>query len=330
MHPFPTDFKIPSLIGLAIHNNVYDQYPETFISSMVKLQNLSIDVFDGSKFGSGLMQSRNLSRIDFFQRSGSPFYFRNDSFLAFNSTKITNLEIQWFIYNSASCVEVGVFSPFHHLRRFRFITQKCNIRQVLRALYGLQGLQMEYLNLAYNFDQNDEQIPLDDEDIRYLSTICVKQVDLTRSKISKLPYKISDSRFAQCLEEILIGHNNFRGIDMLPVAFMLSYNKIRKLDFSSNMLALQEQQENVSVRRRTSWNWTNRTINVTITFPDSLQMINISRSFSGKQLVIKTPTGINFQIVAKGSEIWDLSYTELPYCQTQGHFTFVTSIKTWT
>ena len=41
---------------------------------------------------------------------------------------------------------------------------------------------MEYLNLAYNFDQNDEQIPLDDDDIRYLSTICVKQVDLTRSK----------------------------------------------------------------------------------------------------------------------------------------------------
>ena len=50
---------------------------------------------------------------------------------------------------------------------------------------------------------------------------------------------------------------------MLPVAFMLSYNKIRKLDFSSNMLALQR-----ATRKRfcTYWNWTNRTINITITF----------------------------------------------------------------
>ena len=122
----PTDFKIPSLIGLAIHNNVYDQYPETFISSMVKLQNLSIDVFDGSKFGSGLIQSRNLSRLDFFQRSGSPFYLRNDSFLAFKTTKITNLDMPWFGYMSASFVEVGVFSPFHHLLRFRFDTNRCS------------------------------------------------------------------------------------------------------------------------------------------------------------------------------------------------------------
>ena len=325
---FTTQFKIQSLQGLAIHNNAYQDYPETFISSMVNLQNLSVDLFTGFKFGSGILQLRNLSRLDFYPRRGGTFYFRNDSFLELNNTKITNLIIPYMDYVSASCVDIGVFSPFHHLRRFSFTAEyTCNIRKVLRALYGLKGLQMEYLNLANNINLKYEPLALDDDDIQYLSTICVKGVDLSNTRISKLSSKIGDSRFAECLEEIVIGHNFFRGIDILPVILMLSYKNIRNLDFSSNMQTLHAKQDAISDGRTKSWNMTlsNRTINITIIFPDSLRTINLSWSVSLSQ--IWKPTGINFRFVGKGLEIWDLAYTGLPICQQQRHFTFVTSIR---
>ena len=84
---FTTQFKILSLQGLVIHNNAYEDFPEAFISSMVSLQNLSIDLFDGFKFGSGILQLQNLSRLDFYPRRGGTFYFHNDSFLELGNTK---------------------------------------------------------------------------------------------------------------------------------------------------------------------------------------------------------------------------------------------------
>ena len=77
---FPTQFKIPSLIGLGLHHNVYDQYPETFISSMVSLHNLSIDLFDGFKFGNGFLPLSHLNRLDIYPRIGSTFDLHNGSF----------------------------------------------------------------------------------------------------------------------------------------------------------------------------------------------------------------------------------------------------------
>ena len=325
---FTTQFQIPSLQGLAIHDNVYVEYPEAFISSMVNLQNLSIDLFTGFKFGSGILQLRNLSRLDFYPRRGGTFYFHSDSFLELSNTTITNLIIPYMDYVSASCVDIGVFSPFHHLRRFSFTAEyTCNIRHVLRALYGLKGLQMEYLNLANNINLKYEPLALDDVDIQYLSTICVKRVDLSNTRISKLSSKIGDSRFAQCLEDIVIGHKFFRGIDILPVMLMLSYKNIRNLDFSSNMQTLHAQQDAISNGRTISWNRTlsNRPINITIIFPDSLRTINLSWSVSLSQ--IWKPTGINFCFVGKGLEIWDLAYTGLPICQKHRHFTFLTSMR---
>ena len=54
---FHTDFKIPSLRSLAIQNNLYDTYPETFILSMASLQNLKIDLIE--RFGSAFCQWEN-------------------------------------------------------------------------------------------------------------------------------------------------------------------------------------------------------------------------------------------------------------------------------
>ena len=228
---FPTDFKIPSLISLLIHNNVYDQYPETFISSMVSLQNLTIDVFDGFKFGNGFLSLRNLSRLDFYPRSGSTFDLHNDSFSGLNNSKLRNLDMQFKDF--VPHVHVGVFSPFHHLQSLTFrVELLLDIRHVLRALYGLRGKTMEYLNLAFNFRFKDTPVQVDEDDIQYLSTMCIKRLDISHNGISKLPFSLSDSRFARCLQEVCIGGNLFNGYNVIPVYLMLTYGNMTSFDIS--------------------------------------------------------------------------------------------------
>ena len=80
------------------------------------------------------------------------------------------------------------FSPFHHLESLTFRVELfLDIRHVLRALYGLRGSKMEYLNLAFNFRYKDTPVPLDEDDIRYLSTMCIKKLDISTNDISKIP-----------------------------------------------------------------------------------------------------------------------------------------------
>ena len=68
---------------------------------------------------------------------------------------------------------------------------------------------MENLNLNNNLLYAARATHLTDQDIYYLKTMCVKRVDLSRWSVSKIPYSIAESRFANCLEEIIIGDNAF-------------------------------------------------------------------------------------------------------------------------
>ena len=264
---------------------------------------------------------RKLRQLDLFPRHGSKFYLQNDTFSGLRNSKITYLEMRSTEYQYASCFNTGVFSQFRYLRQLKFSTaHTCNIRQVLKMLYGLQRLQMDYLKLTNNVATLDQSRALNDKDIEYLSTMCIKRVDLSHNKISKLPYNISNSRFAQCLEEIVVNRgNHFEGYNVLPLISMLSYDKIRNLDLSSSMQCAKEQRELLSNEIAISWN---RTFDVNITLADSMRIVNLSL------FGLSIPTqGIQWRFVGERLEILDLSYSDLHFCEKSLNISFVTSIK---
>ena len=330
---FPTLLMLPSLLGLVMHKNAYDSYPETFISSMSSLQNLTIDLYNGFKFGKGFLSLRNLQQLDFYPRNH--FYVRNDSFSGLNNTKIVSLDMDFsgHIYDIA----VNALSPFHHLKQLYLnIRPYCDIRKALRALYGLRERQMEYLNISRNFLTIAKMTPLNNNDIKYLSTICVKKVDLSGSFIANIPYSISDSRFAQCVEYLSIGDNMFEQTNILPVLFMLSYGNITYIDLSQDPSPFPNDSE-VSTGFTDYSNFFNacyenimssffdRTLDVTITLSKSLRAFNIS----GISPTTKTGehSNILLRVVGEGLEIVDMSFVSFPFCQRQSHVTFITRIK---
>ena len=287
---------------------------------MVSLQNLTIDSFEGFKFGKGFLTLRNLRRLVFHPRNGHTLYLRNDTFSGLRNLKITYVDISSSAYDSGSCVNTAVFSPFRHLRQLIFSTaHTCNFRQVLKMLFGLQGMQMDYLNLTHNVAALDQPSALNDKDIKYLSTMCIKRVDFSQNRISKLPYNISSSRFAQCLEEMVIYANYFEGYNIIPVISMLSYEKIRYLDFSSSKQCREEITE--LLPRKILTISTSRAVDVNFTFADSVRFVN----FSLHGLSMGSP-GIKWRIVGKRLDIVDLAYSGLPYCQKHFDISFVTSI----
>ena len=302
-----------SLLEFRIHNNLYQSYPEEFISTMLSLRTLHLDVFEGFRFGRGFLTLHNLTDIQLHPRKR--FQLRNDSFHGLRNTRIETLNID-FSY-SVYHVEADIFSPFRHLRELTFnIGEVCNIQKALRALCGLRGRRMEYLNLANNFLDSAWPIQLTNKDIRYLKTMCIKRVDLRRC-ITRIPHSIADSRFADCLEEIRIGDNNFQESDIFPVLAMMSYRNIRVFGCSYAII------HDVSFgKHKHSAIYSDRMFNVTIPVADSLISVNLSALEEGIHKVIS-----NIRVVGKKLKELDMAFTHWNLCNPSYHITFDTNIK---
>ena len=311
---FPV-LKPSSLRELRIQFNTYKAYPEEFISELTCLRTLHIDVFGGFKFGNAFLMLQNLTEIEFYARN--PFTLRNDSFLGLNNTQITLLNI--YFRSLAYDIEVDTFSPFLHLQELTLnIGIRCNIVTALRAMYGLRHRRMRYLNLAKNYLYNPSPIKLREKDINYLSTMCISRIDLSVNYISSIPYIIADSRFANCLEEIKLGDNNFRGNDLFTVFSILSYRNIRVFDFSFTDIPHLH-----SHKINREYSTFQREINVTLTGSNSLRIVNMS----GVDFIHFSNTHTNITVVFKGLEIYDAAFTRMFLCQNEFDFSFDTSIK---
>ena len=314
---FPNRLNILPLRDLRINNNLCKAYPEKFISAMQSLRILHIDVFKGFKFGSGFLSLMNLTEVQFYPRNS--FQLRNDSFLGLSNSQIRSLQLQFydFVYE----VEAGVFSPFPHLRELTLnIGKRCTIRKALKTLYGLQGRQMELLNLSNNYLTSAIPIQLTEKDIYYLTTMCVRRVDLSRCTITKIPYTIADSRFANCLEEIRIGNNNFQASDVFPVVSMFSYANIKVFD-----CLYRTDRKPLAYSSNFDYNFqrNKKIFNITLTLSDALTSINVS----GAPLYYIHGTYHNIHIVARGLEVIDFAFTQLFLCQRGLHITYDTSIR---
>ena len=325
---FPTLLRLPSLQGLTIQNNLYLSYPETFISSMTSLQNLTIDLFNGFIFGKRFLWLRNLQQLNFYLRNH--FRLLNESFFGLNNSKISSLDMH-FAHHVID-IDVNVFSPFYHLTTLYLnLRPLCGIRQALRSLYGLRGTQMEYLDLSNNFFDYAKGITLNEKDIKYLSTMCIKRVDLSHNFLEKISYTISDTRFANCVEYLSFGNNGFGYNNDIPLLGMSSYHNITYLDLSQNYIPVPKYSETFS--RFTYANFIislyeyimsiGRTIELTISVSDTLQVLNISGVSPSSKL--HNQSQVLYKLVGRGLEILDVSFLSSPLCENR--ITFDTKIK---
>ena len=286
---------------------------------MHSLQALHLDVFEGFTFGSHFLTLRNLTDIKFYPRNS--FQLQNDSFLGLRTSQIRSLNLKFYDYVYA--VGADVFSPFRHLQELTFnIGKRCTILPVLRALYGLQGRQMKLLNLSNNYLSAAIPIQLTDEDIYFLTTMCVKRVDISRCSISRIPYTIADSRFANCLEEIRIGNNMFQATDALPLVSMLSYANIKSFDCTyrtDRKPFLYTSSRNVAPKIRKI----HKSLNITVKLSNTLTSINVS----GAPLFNFHGTYKTIILVAKGLEVVDVAFTQLFLCQRKFNINYDTNIR---
>ena len=307
------------LLELRIQHNLYKTYPNTFLSSMVYLKTLHIDVFQGFMFGNEFPILEHLSEIKLYPRNS--FKLQNDSFLALRNTSLMSLHMDAF--NFVYGVEIDVFSPLRHLQELTFnIGGRCNIRNALGALYGLRNKQMEYLNLANNLLNIARPIGLTGQDMHNLKTMCIRRVDLRRCSIFRIPYSIANSRFADCLEEIRIGNNYFRGNDFIPVIAMMSYANIKVFDCSYPRKRLPNVDRWIAGGTCSSLLKSERELNFTLSFPESLTTINIS----GFGFYNFHPFANHIHVVGKGLTVVDADFTELCFCESGFHISYDTNI----
>lgn len=104
-------FEINSLADLnrlkilCLHSNSFHVrgYPDVAISMARTIENLTIDVFDGFKFGSSFQNLTNLRIIEFFT-GNSKFHLTNSTFRGLIKSPITNLDLKFrnMVYSDVS------------------------------------------------------------------------------------------------------------------------------------------------------------------------------------------------------------------------------------
>ena len=195
---------------------------------------------------------------------------------------------------------------------------------------------MDYLNLSSNFLDIAKIATLSDNDIKYLATMCIKRVDLSRNFIAKIPYTISDLRLADCVEYLSFGDNVFQQNNILPLFGMFSYSNITYFDLSQDAFPVPEHNSKMSLGSTYFSNLFNafyenvltffdNTFEITITLSESLRVLNAS----GISPMTETPERNNLllKFVGRGLEVLDLSFNSCFLSKTISFYIFHTSEK---
>ncbi|XP_069113681.1 toll-like receptor 4 [Argopecten irradians] len=181
------------------------RYPEEAIAHVKSLQYLRIDIFDGFLFGNGFLSLVNLNQLDVVPSDTKIVPIRNTSFKGLKNSKISQLYLDF----EMKTIETGSLSPFCRLESLTLNSRRSlPIQDALGALYGLQGRNMESIKLTSNHFLYSEGVFLEKSHIRFLATICTKNLDLSFSGISGMSMKaILSWKTRRCLEVFNLSRN---------------------------------------------------------------------------------------------------------------------------
>ncbi|OWF40420.1 Toll-like receptor 7 [Mizuhopecten yessoensis] len=144
---------------------------------------------------------------------------------------------------------MDVLSPLRKLTSLELNSEHTRTnREVLRALYGLQDRKLESLTLSFNNVNYNRMISLGKSDFFYLSTICVKKLNLSGNAIGWISWEAIKSWTGRtCLEVLDISRNQlftgrllkylvlFPSITHVNMAYMGDALMMRKRDIPFKM-----------------------------------------------------------------------------------------------
>ncbi|KAK3102949.1 hypothetical protein FSP39_015192 [Pinctada imbricata] len=322
---------IVGLEVLLLHNNSYVNNNITLcIKEFTQLRNLSLDVFKHFHFNESL-SLRKLEHIFFNPRLEQKFRLKNDSFAGFYPSPIRNLALD-FHHSIDRPVEINFLRPFVNLNGSLLIHlgYYCSIKDVLRSLYGIRNRILESLYLGQNWLISGSVQYINDKDLKYLSSICVKKLDLSWDSIARIWSKtIWNSTLSKCLEVVNLQGNDFVKDNYLPILPLVNFPKIRDVN-----IAYFPPSSNVAIGRHIipyvdSSNTTStlgsmlrnrRPYNATIYVSDTLQSFNCNGVFTHFGVEMEN---ITFKFRAVGMKMFSASKTNLNVCNRNTHDRYI-------
>ncbi|CAC5423793.1 SLIT1 [Mytilus coruscus] len=172
-----------------LNENTTFVYPDGAFSTLRSLQNLSIDLFMFPEFGAGFSSLQNLTVLKFsrcYLRNSSRFRLLNSTFKHF-STNLKELYISGC--RNFFLLEDGLLEYFPHLKILDLSESYVHLYQALRILRPFQNKNMSVINFHHISDSsiNEDDFPysvvITVELIKYLRTICIEALDLSKTGI---------------------------------------------------------------------------------------------------------------------------------------------------
>ncbi|XP_076111086.1 toll-like receptor 4 [Mytilus galloprovincialis] len=172
-----------------LQNSSTFMYPDATFSTLERLQNLSIDLYMFPKFGRGFIKLQNLTALNFdkcYLRNISEFRLWNSTFENFTS----NLKELYI----SGCrhffqMEYGLLEHFPNLKILDLSNSYVHLYQALRILHPFQYKNMSVINFHHITDKsiNGNEFPysvvITEELMKYLKTICIESLDLSKTGI---------------------------------------------------------------------------------------------------------------------------------------------------
>ncbi|VDH89160.1 toll-like receptor 4 [Mytilus galloprovincialis] len=236
---YPTEVfeSLKNLSVLDISRNMktqeYNPYKIPF-GEIGNLRELSIDLVFNATFGQEFKKLFNLQTLR--------FDYCHVNFL-YNGT-FSEMPVHIMEFHMTTCkdfvvIEVDVLVPFQHLKVLNLTNSNIHLTQALRLLHPFQNRSMDailFRGITHAGSQHGlDSAILTPETMRYISTICIKTLDLSDNKIVIFRNRsLVLFQHPECFENMMLSANSF-SLETWAVSFFILVRKminIEIFDFS--------------------------------------------------------------------------------------------------
>ncbi|XP_071174734.1 toll-like receptor 2 [Mytilus edulis] len=199
---------------MPLDTNIPFLYPDVTFSTLTRLQNLSMDLFMFPVFRSGFAALQDLKVLNFATCN----LHNNSGFRLFNST-FENFSPDLKELYISGCrnfflMEHGLLEHFPNLKVLDLSKSYVHLYQALRILHPYQNKNMSVINFHRISDNsiNENNFPysviITEELMKYLRTICIEALDLSKAGIVDYQQKsLFSFERPECIKTFIISAN---------------------------------------------------------------------------------------------------------------------------
>ncbi|CAC5394508.1 unnamed protein product [Mytilus coruscus] len=238
-YPLGVFKPLSNLLELDISRNMKDDSKRNIsyklpVNELVNIQDLSIDLVAKPYFGKHFRDLKCLQKLRF--EFCHVRYLHNNSFIDMPE-HITELHMSTCY--SFVVMETNILRPFLNLRTLNLTNSNIHLTQGLKILYPLQNKSMDNIlfrkitHFVTRFDLGS--VTLTTADMKYISTICIKTLDLSNNNIVSIKnHSLLTFKYPECFENLLISGNRF-ATNNFAINFwilVLKMKNLKLLDYS--------------------------------------------------------------------------------------------------